>query len=533
MCAVAAGLNLPEMLELRLALAERSAAKGLYPYLREVVINRLPEPRPFWAVSDPWQRDRCTELVPALQRMIDGTRRHGDVDSFFFTFPRGHDKTGLIGRMLNWLLCFSPRRLDMACAAADTDQAGLLMESMLVESRLNPWLGARLHFGTDRVTGKGGLLRVLSADAPTSYGLNCDVIVADELTHWKKQDLWGALWTGRRKRPGAVFIVITNAGLKGSWQEEVLRAARTDPTWCVFESPGWLAGWMDKTALLRDERLLPPILVRRVLKNEWVDPAEEAGYLSRSDVLACEALGRDGGLGPQDQGRPGVHYFAGIDYGPKRDRTALAVLHFDPKEGRVVLDGLDVWQGSPEAPVAVQRVDDWIQDLNRRFTNPTLVIDPYQMEGTIQKYEIRQPVKRFEARGGKSNYEMAQCLRTLVANRQLVWWPGAGTLPADGETDDFSSELLRLVIRPTTYGYRFDHTVKFHDDRAVAVGMAAYHAATDLRTGLWVKPSLVVPDPADNPFDRRPSTAIPAVERRNIWGVRPETNWDRTGDRRR
>src|SRR5204862_4255002 len=63
----------------------------------------------------------------------------------------------------------------------------------------------------------------------------------------------------------------------------------------------------------------------------------------------------DGSLEPED----GVNYVIGVDLGLKRDRTAVAVCHSerlcgdeDPTVGaRVVLDRIQVWQGSRLKPV--------------------------------------------------------------------------------------------------------------------------------------------------------------------------------------
>src|SRR5262249_37640242 len=153
---------------------------------------------------------------------VAGIRRgyQGPV-SFWYTLGRGHDKTSSIGRLMNWLLAFSRRRLNMAVAAADADQAGLIVESMEAELNHNPWLKARINVRRQRVYGPGGVLKVLAANAPTTWGLNCDLVIVDELTHWQNNALWNVLWSGRAKRPGSIFIVITNAGTKGSWQAEL------------------------------------------------------------------------------------------------------------------------------------------------------------------------------------------------------------------------------------------------------------------------------------------------------------------------
>ena len=475
--AATANSSLRRRVEVAHALAERHASRSLSQYLRQVVINSTPEPRRFGQIADVWQLDLADRIVPALESAAGMRHDYRGPLSFWLTLPRGHDKTGLIGRLLNGCLAFSRRRLSLYTAAGDSDQAGLIAESMESERRMNPWLERRISPGRFRMTGPGGTLKVLSADAPSSFGLTGDVFVLDEPTHWKKRELFDVLWSGREKRTGSVWLMIANAGLLGSWQHDLLLRAKASPDWYVFETPPGrqLASWMSPERIAEMRRMLPRGLARRVLDNVWIDPAEESDYLTRAEIEACEQLGRELGLTYTTRGTSGVRYVAGIDYGPRRDRTALCVLHRDGS-GRVLLDRLDVWQGSPEAPVLIQRVEQWMRDIARDFPGVYFVCDPYQLEGTIQDFERHHEVERFEARGGKRNYEMAETFRSLVSSKQLAWYPGAGTLVKDGRQESFADEAAGLVLKTTPYGYRFDHEAGMHDDRTVAVGMAALTA---------------------------------------------------------
>lgn len=111
---------------------------------------------------------------------------------------------------------------------------------MKAEAELNPWLnlddkGRKVfHFGRTRITGPRGVIKILSSDAPTSYGQLFDIFVADELTHWANRTLWEAQWSGRHKRPKCVYIVLTNAGFLGSWQHDLVTLASSDPNWNVY-----------------------------------------------------------------------------------------------------------------------------------------------------------------------------------------------------------------------------------------------------------------------------------------------------------
>lgn len=517
--------DLERRLRLSQSIAERVSSGSVRGYLGQVVIDSRPEPKRFGDIAEPWQWETFDLISPAIESVAGLRTDYKGPRSFWFTRGRGHDKTSSIGRLANWALGFSKRNLSMSVAAGDMDQAGLIVEAMQAEARLNTWLSNRIRFGKTRVKGPGGTLKILASNAATSWGLNNDLVIADELTHWPNDDLWKVLWSGREKRPGSVFIVITNAGVINSWQHEIHQKALQDPSWLVHDIPEGvqLASWMSPEAVQRMRSMLPRGLAKRVIDNRWIDPAEEADYLTRAEIQVCEALGVSMGLSYQERGVPGVRYVVGIDYGPRRDRTALVVLHFDLRTGLVVIDKLDVWQGSPESPVRVQAIEEWIRDVNQKFYNPLLVIDPYQMEGTIQKFEIGNVVETFEARAGKRTYQLAENLRSVIVNRQLAWYPGAGNLLVGSKIDTLVDEIAGLVIVPTPYGYRFDHKAGFHDDRAVAIGMAALHAARMDPSGPGAQPSpIVTPEnfASYRPLGIRLRQPNPvAFERRGLWGL--------------
>lgn len=418
--------------------------------------------------------------------------------------------------MANWLLAFSQRHLSISVAASDSDQAKILMEAMDSEARHNPWLSSRVKHHQKTAKGPGGKLTVLTADAGSSFGRNDDVTIIDEITHWNKPDLFEVLYSGSKKRPGSVVVIITNAGVIGSWQWRQWKRAHQETSWDVFDAPGPLASWMTPEGIAEIRRGLPRGLARRVLDNMWIDPAEEADFLTRAEIEVCPRKGMEAGLTFQTRGRPGLRYVLSVDYGPKRDRTALCVGHRDTSKGYVIVDRLEVWQGSPSEPIQVQRVEAWLREMWKLFPGAVLVIDPYQMEGTAQDFEVGHRVERFEARGGKSNYEMAENFRSLIVSGQLLWYPGAGDILVDGVMETLVDEIAGLVIKATPYGYRFDHTSSFHDDKAVAVGMMALIACRLDPSGPGAPPPPVKVQ--KNPIliqDLKPTW-----ERRGLWGVR-------------
>lgn len=454
-------------------LAESASATSCFRYLNHVIIDSRPEPTLFRSIAEPWQWALVNKLLPAIEHVANIRPEYNEHRNFWLTLPKGHDKSSLIARLINWALAFNTRSFAGYVAAADKEQAGLLAKAMQDESRLNPWLAKRLDFRNWKIHGiNGSSIEILAADAASSHGIRGDLLIVDELTHWHKPDLWNALLSGREKRPGSVLIVITNAGLKYTWQHDALESFKVSPRWFCYEAPHKLASWMDTAAMDDLRRTVPPQLARRLFDNEWVDPSDGCNFLTRPEVSECISPE----LLPHSVGEPGHSYIASIDYGPVRDRTVCTLIH-RTEDDKIFVDRMDIMQGSRENPVKIEAVERWIDDIRKDFELSSVVIDPYQMESTYQRYNGLVPMKKFEARGGKSNYEMAQTLRALVVNHRLSWFPDCGTiiLP-NGAPHTLVDEFSELITKSMSYGFRIDHLPGRHDDRAVSLGMACTEA---------------------------------------------------------
>jgi hypothetical protein len=470
--------QLKAKLEATYRLNDRMSGLGFKYFLERTVIDCTatedPEPKMFVDVAEPWQLYQSLTLAPAIEAVTKiGTKPYRGPRFFWRGMPRGHDKTSSIARMCNWILAYSKRNLSGICTAADRDQAALLTDFMQREAALNPWYNKHLDFKRDRVVGRNGTtLRVLAADAYGAYGLRNDFTICDELTHWTVEELWHAIATGIHKRPGAVLVVLTNAGVKGSWQWDVRNQAANSKSWMTSEQA------------LDGQRGLPNAVVRRLHKNQWIDPAEESGYVTRADALQCEDLGRELGLKENEEGDPSFEYVAAIDYGPRKDRTVCVIGH--RVNDRFEVDKMDVWQGRDfpiTKTVPIKVVEDWIETVRHNFPKVTFIIDPYQMESTIQKYSGTCRVEKFDARGGKGNMEMAILLRDLIVNKRLAWYPDCGRIMAPAKLggqeltwSTLPDEFADLVLKFMNYGFRFDNVNNKHDDRVVALGMAAWRA---------------------------------------------------------
>lgn len=486
-------------------LADELSSKSGMGYLQSVVIDSKPEPRPFRLLAKPWQWERARRIVPALEHLAGMNPKYSGPLSYCDVMPRGYDKSSFLGRMCSWLLAYGKRKRTIIIASGDEEQAGLVTDAMRAEADLNPWLMARLKFTKERIIGPGGEAKVLAADAPTSYGQRGDLYLLDEFTHWKNDKFWVSLLSGRAKIPDALFVILCNAGLKNTWQWEVIEAIKDNPQWAYFYPESRLPTWMSEEQIAEDRKLLPPAEAKRLYDNVWIDPGEQSGYLTRAEVRACE----NSALCEQFRGRNGIYYWASIDYGPKRDRTTKGIYHQEPS-GLLVVDKMEVVQGSPDNPVQISSLREWLEEMRRLFPDLSLVCDPYQLEDLCQFYEHHMPVKRFEARGGKSNYEMAAKLRSVIVNRQIAWYPGMGTISLpNGRADTIEDELCSLVLKPMIYGYRFDHELTKHDDRAVNMGMAVCQLLEQMQPPKWVGPEQVI---VPKPEGKRHESVIEALQ---------------------
>lgn len=273
------------------------------------------------AIIEPWQVELVNPLIPAIEAMSGLRQAYNGPTNFWLELPKGHDKTGLIGRIVNGVTGFAKHKITGAAAASTREQASLLLKSATAEAGLNPWIPVEPF--RNEVRGPGGSVTVLSSEAGASSGRKDDLVILDELTFWPSRDLWDILYAGSFKRSRQVFIVITNAGMLGTWQHGLREMARSDPAWHFHASPPrrMLASWMTPEKVAKVREGLAPGFARRVIDNEWID-ATENPLLSQLQLDACvgECLwtsehARDQSYRPQ--------LYMGVDFGRTHNRTVI------------------------------------------------------------------------------------------------------------------------------------------------------------------------------------------------------------------
>lgn len=311
---------------------------------------------------------------------------------------------------------------------------------------------------------------MLPADGASAYGLLYAFCVVDEIAQWKSTPgprvVWEAVYSVAPKVPGARLVVMTSAGDPAHWSHGVLTHAKASRQWRVHEVPG-PTPWIDPVALEDQRALLPESSYRRLHLNQWTSAEDR---LTSAEALR-ECVKLDGPLRPE----PGQRYVVAVDIGLKKDRTVAAVCHAEPidapagarwpssgdlridrqhanaevvpmaswygrrdapmswqrfemaalrraeerRGSRIVLDRMEVWQGTRKEPVRLSEVEGWVVQAASSFRAKVL-FDPFQIVGTAQRLQDRGiKVEEFTF-SSASVGRLASTLHLLLRDRALV-----------------------------------------------------------------------------------------------------------------
>jgi hypothetical protein len=255
------------------------AGQGLHQFLEIYTIDCDPAPRPFLEVADRWQWEKVIDpLVPAMEAVAGFNSKPLRYDSYWYTLPKGSDKTSLQGRIACWLICYARRRLEIYVVARDRFQAKSLRDAMFNERLLNPWLPQSYTINAYDASGPTGTLDILSKDAKSGHGKRPNAIICDEITVWENKDLWDMVCGSAAKKKSCLIVIIGNAGYKNSWQHRLFQEYQNDQKCYIYEPRGIVASWTDREKVERTRRKISPSEGRRLFDNEWVDAADDAVF---------------------------------------------------------------------------------------------------------------------------------------------------------------------------------------------------------------------------------------------------------------
>lgn len=438
--------------------------------------------KPFASVLDPWQEKDFRALDSGWEA-ICGHDRQEAIFRAYLERPRGHSKTLDIAAMAAYVLFSSPRKVDGVAAADDREQARLIRNAMDRLVRLNPWLAAVLDIQNYQIKNKrtGSILEIISNDAGSSYGLTPDFVIVDELTHWKKRDLWDSLFSAAAKRAKCMVVIIANAGFgQGiSWQWKTRETARTDADWYFSRVNGPQASWISAKNLDGQRKMMPTQQYKRLWDNEWVTESGEG--LEKIDIDACCTL-----LGPSAYDSQ-MHYLGALDLGVKNDHSALIILGVDWVNERVFLADCQSWAPDRDTgQVHLPTVRQACLDAHRDYHLGGLLFDPSQAHLMAQDLADMTASQALSGMGsaltmieqpfvGQNLNRMATTLLRVFRNRLIDLY----------DEPRLIEDLLRIQLEERVAGGGYKLTAisdeRGHADRAIALAIAL-PAAFD-----WIK----------------------------------------------
>jgi hypothetical protein len=380
---------------------------------------------------------------------------------------RGYSKTTDLGAMaIAAMLAQAPGRSRLYGLAADQAQGGILLDGIAGFASRTPELHDALVIQESKVIAQrsGSTLSILPADSASIWGLRPWFAVVDEVSQWhdsaRTRKVWEGLTTGLAKVQGSRLAVICTAGDPSHWSKKIRDAALDDPLWRVHDVEG-PPPWLDEKRLAGEKRRLPESSYLRLFENQWT--ASDDRLASSEDIAACVTL--DGPQAPI----AGRRYVCGLDIGLKHDRTVAAICHSEPLPGseagvRIVLDRMETWTPSRLRAVQLSTVEAWLEEMCRRYNGALVHYDPSQAIGSVQRLSRRGIRSKEFTFGSGSVGRLAITLLQLIRERALA-------LPDDEALTD---ELLNVRLRESSPGvYRLDHDRDKHDDRAIALALAA------------------------------------------------------------
>ena len=416
------------------------------------------------------------EAMATFQREDFAALDSGAFRHAYLERPRGHSKTTDVAAEAVVELFLGPPGGRLYAAAVDRDQAALLHESAVGLIRRTPRLSEAIRIERWRIIlpARDSMLTVLSADAPSAYGLQPTWIACDELAQWpddRGEELWNALWTATGKR-SARMIVITTAG----WDQtslcwRVREMAQREPDW-YFSSRGQCAPWIDPNWLEQQRRTLPPHVFARLHESRWVEGA--GAFLTAAEVASIF----DASLRPMLSRPPGATLCViGVDLGLTHDR-AVATVAFKDAHKALVVAYIRSWEGRRSEPVSLASVEEEVLRLAREF-QAEVIVDPYQaalMAERLRAKGVRVTEYAFTA---ESRRKLFGVLLQVVKDGLLRSFPH----------EELRRELLSLEVTESSAGWRVDHRPGRHDDHVVSLALAVHGlVAARPEPRIWVIP---------------------------------------------
>lgn len=458
---------------------KRPYSTGIIALLEEQYI--LPETRcPI--VLEPWQKDQI--LMPVFYDLDENGRRKYNI--MLIGLPKKNGKSAFGAGIGIYTIYAGEPYGEIIIGANAKDQASMIIYTKIRRSiNMNPAFRQVTPPLKELIEVKstGTICRCVAHQYETAAGLNPNLTIFDELWAFGDRRFYDEL-TVVPTRKDPLIVIVTYAGYlqrgllwdlysDGMNGEPVLDTGdpevfamrgRRDPRMFMFWSHKNLASWITPEYLESQRRRLPPDIYARLHENRWV--AAGSQFITDDDINSMYETPWI--IQTEARTDKAMRYIIANDVGLSHDRTARVVGHYDRDDKKVYIDNIRVWQGTPEQHVDIAEVERDLVDCAHQFKAVKLVVDPWQMEYTIQRLKSTYNVESFTA-SGDSMQHISQIFVNLLRSHRLISYLDP----------NFEEELRNTIIKQTLSGWRIDHPGKKRNDIVIAVAMMAAEAVKE------------------------------------------------------
>lgn len=244
----------------------------------------------------------------------------------------------------------------------------------------------------------------------------------------------------------------------------------------TFQLPTWVMNPCLSREALEGEFRRDEFLSRQEFGAEFLAP--HGVFLSESDILSCVTACAGA---PSAASRRHIH----ADLGLLHDSTAIVLGRLDVSEGegecsRVVIEDVEVLDGSEDSPVSLARVENRILALVSsagslgESVRPGVTFDQHQSAFLVERLRARGIEAEVVPATQRTNQQSFSLLRELVVTRRIIF----------PDHPRLIHELKSLECTPTASGFRVEARRGEKDDCADAVAMCAWQLMNGAR-GRW------------------------------------------------
>lgn len=382
---------------------------------------------------------------------------------------------------------------EIIVAANDKDQASMIIYNKIRKGiQVSPMLrpGVDALKTSIEVKSTGTICRCIAHQYESAAGLNPNCTLFDEIWGFKDRKFYDELTVvPTRKNP--LIVIVTYAGyeqhgllwdlyqdgMSGDTLFEVpnreihIKRGKSDTGMFMYWAHENMSSWVTPKYLDSQKKRLPPNVYQRFHENRWA--SAELGFITHDDII--RNLDPAWHLQLTMVPEKSYTYIVALDLGLTHDRTARVVTHFNPEDQKVYVDSIRVWEGSPDSPVPIYDVERDLIEVTERFGCRTLVIDPWQLQATIQKLRGIYNIKPFNFSADMTR--LSETLLTLLRGGRFAFY----------DDPRLFAELENIYAKQTARGWRIDHSSGQRNDIVIALGMAATECvqAATLQPNIW------------------------------------------------